>query len=143
MSDAGAFNPGVKVVAHFILIVAMQLAAQKGSDIFRFDSMYGCAGQIVIDAFEILLAFEHDIGGIFGLHDRPMISQVEDFDNRTKALGKLIQDAMDQIHLEPIGNLLGFGEIGNTDKQAFDELMVDASLLQLGGQPAVAIEIDL
>jgi hypothetical protein len=105
--------------------------------------MYCRARQIVIDALKVLLAFEDDIGGILGLHDRPMIAQVEHFDDRTKALGKVIQDAMDQIDLEPIGNLLGGSKIGHTDKQVVDEWMVDVSILQLGGQSAMAVKIDL
>ena len=67
MLDAGAFNTGIKIVAQLVGIVAMQLAAQKGGDIFRLDGVDGRAGQMIVNAVEILLTFEHDIGGIFGL----------------------------------------------------------------------------
>ena len=50
---------------------------------------------------------------------------------------------MDQIDLEPIGKLLGFGEIGHTNKQVVNELIVDVSIFEFGGQPAMAIKIDL
>ena len=78
-------------------------------------------------------AVKNNISGILGLHDTPMIAQVKLSDDRAIAISKAIQDCVDHINFEPIGNLLGFGKIAYKYKKVVSDLIVDFSFSQLGG----------
>jgi hypothetical protein len=72
---------------------------------------------VVIDGFQVALAFKYNINSVFGLHDTPMILQAKLFDYRTIAFGKKIQAAMDQFAIKALGNSLGLGKIIDGNKQ--------------------------
>lgn len=51
MLKASALYSGMKVIAHFVLIVPRQFAAEKGGDVFRFYRVHCGSHQFLIDCF--------------------------------------------------------------------------------------------
>ena len=54
--EACRFDANVEAVAHLALVVAVQLAAQKGHDVVGLHRVDGVAGEILIDGAEFRLA---------------------------------------------------------------------------------------
>lgn len=143
MLDPRSLDPCVEIVAHFILVVFMELSSQEGCDVFRFYGVDGRAGEVPIDCLEILLSSKNDVGCILSLHDTPMIAQVESLDDRAKPLCKEIEPMVQEIHFEGIAELLGLAKIRNPREHIVHESKRGALPGQLNSQPSVPIEIDL
>jgi len=141
--DPRSLDPCVKIVAHFILVVLMELSSQEGCDVFRFYGVDGSAGEVPIDCLEIFLVSEDNVGCILGLHDTPVIAQVESLDDGAKLLCKEIEPMVKEIHLEGIAELLGMAEIRYPREHIVHESKTGALLGQMNSQPSVPIEIDL
>ena len=91
MFDPGSLDPGVKFVAHFILIVSIEFSTQESGDVVGFDSMDSGACQVLIDGLQVFPAFEDNIGSIFGFRDAPVILEIELLDKRAVSLSKDIE----------------------------------------------------
>jgi len=70
--DPRAFDADVETVAHFPLVLGVQLAPQKCGDVVGLDRMNRCPGQVAIDGRHIRLPPEDDVGGIFALIHTPV-----------------------------------------------------------------------
>ena len=111
MPHPRAFDAHVVAVAHLVLVVAVQLLAQKRGDIIGFDGVNRRADQLPIETLQVRLAVEHDVGGILGRVQTPVILRLDLAEHRTVALGKLIQSSMQSLRLPVIGDLLRFAPI--------------------------------
>jgi hypothetical protein len=141
--DPGSLDACVEIIAHLTFIVPMKLSAKEGCDVFRLYGMNGGTSQMFIDGLKILLGPEHDIGCIFGLHDAPVISHAELFDDRTKTFCKKIEPCVEQFNFEGIRKTLSVTKIRNTRKAIVDKIKWNGALVQLHGQPGMSIKIDL
>lgn len=72
VSNTGALDAGVEIVAHLVLVVSVELASEKGGNVVGFDGVSGGANQFLVKRGKVLLALEYDVGGVFGLHEAPM-----------------------------------------------------------------------
>jgi len=141
--DPGSLNPGVEVISHLTLITLMKLSAEEGGDILRLDGVNGCSGEMGVYQLEILLALEDDIGCILSLHDAPVVSEIELFDDGAEALGKQIKPCMEDLDFERIREVLRLVKIRDLRKDIVHESKGDVALAQTQSQPAMTIEIDL
>src|SRR3990172_5814836 len=85
--DAGAFNADVEAVTHFVLIVAVELAAQERGDVVGLDGVNGGSGEIVVNGGQVGLPLEDHIGGVLGLVHTPIINDSEMLEDRTETAG--------------------------------------------------------
>ena len=91
MFDTGAFDSDVETVAHFILVIGVEFAAEKRGDVIGLDGMNRRAGEIGVNGPKIGLSVEHHIGGVFALVQTPVIHEIEVFDDGAILTGKPIQ----------------------------------------------------
>jgi hypothetical protein len=82
--DTGAFNADIEAVTHFVLLVAVKLAAEERGDVVGLDGVNGGSGEIVVNGSQVGLASEDHIGGVLGLVDAPVIDNCKMFKDRTK-----------------------------------------------------------
>jgi len=94
MLDAGSFDTGAEVVAQFILVMTGELPSEECGDLIRFHGVDGRSGNGFIDSSKISLSFEHNIRGIFNLHEAPVIGNVQLFDHRAIEPGIFIKAMM-------------------------------------------------
>ena len=134
---------GVKVIAHFILITAMEASSQKGSDVVGLDGMYGRPDQFVIDWSKIALSLENNVRGVFGLQDAPMIAILKKTDDRTVHAGRSVEYPVNAFGVDVIGQCLRLVKVLDAHKTVVEHCRMDAFFAQLGRHLVVAVEIEL
>jgi hypothetical protein len=85
-----ALEAHVIAVAHLALVVAVQLLAQKRGDVVGLDRVNGGPNQIPVDGLQVGLPMKHDVGGVFGLIQTPVVRFLDPFQNRAVSVGELI-----------------------------------------------------
>ena len=70
---------------------------------FGFDGQDGLPGKLFIEGFEDGWRAEHQISGVFDLHETPVVGLGEDVEHRTALLGIVIEDAMQVVGREGVG----------------------------------------
>lgn len=121
----------------------MQFAPEKGGHVVGFDGVDGGARQCAVDVLEIRWSAENDIRGLLGLHDAPVIVQPKVADHRAVASRETIQQLMDCPDLQAIRQSLGLFPLGDVHEGVVDLSERVPVLSGLGGEPVVAVEIDL
>jgi len=94
VAHASAFDANVVAVAQFILVVAVEFLAQKGGDVVGLDCVNGRSNQLPINDLQVRLPPKHDVGGIFGFIQAPVIRLFDLFENRAVSIGERIQLAV-------------------------------------------------
>ena len=143
MLDAGAQPTLVEAIAQLSLVVAIQLAAEKGGNICRFDCMSQGFQEERVKRLQCVLALEDQVGRILRLHDAPVIGQLQIGDDRTVLLRQFVEAQMQGLHLELARQLIGDVVIGDMNESVIQGLKSDAVFPQLMGQPGVSVEIEL
>src|SRR5450631_1415198 len=77
-----------------------EFLAQERGDVFGLDRQHGLARELLVKGSEDLLALEHQVGRIFGLHEAPVVRLTEDVEHGAAKLGVAVQVAVQQIGLE-------------------------------------------
>lgn len=141
--DPGSLNSGVELISHLPFIAVVELSSKEGGDILGLDGVNGCSGEMGVDQLEILLAFEHDISCILSLHDAPVVSEIELFDDGAQSFGKQIEPCVEHIDFETIREALCLAKIRDPREDIVHESKGDVALTQTQSQPTVPVEIDL
>ena len=94
VADPRALDAHVVAIAHFPLVVAAELLAQKSGDVVGLDRVNGGANQIPIYRLQIGLPAEHDVGGVLSLVQAPVIRFLDLLQDGTVSLGEFVQLAM-------------------------------------------------
>jgi hypothetical protein len=94
VGEACALDAGAKIVAEFILVGRGELSAEEGGDLIGFERVNGGVHDGVIQGLEIALAVEEAVGGIFNLHEVPVIVCADMMHNGTKAFNPAIETSM-------------------------------------------------
>jgi hypothetical protein len=92
--DTSAFDAHVVTVAHLILVVAVEFLAQKGGDVVGLDRVDGGSSQVPMNGLQVRLPPKHDVGGVFGFVQAPVIRLFDRFENRAVLIRKLVQLAV-------------------------------------------------
>ena len=143
MLNACSLYTGVEIVAQFILIIAVKFSSQKCGDVVGLDGMYGRPDQFVIDGRKIALSFENNVGGIFGLHDAPVIAVLKKIDDRTVQAGISVEYLVNTLDDKVVGQALSPVKVFDVDKTIVEHGRLDAFLGQLRSQFVMAVEIEL
>jgi len=143
VSDTGALDTGLEVVADFVGRPVSQLASEKGSDIAGFDGMHGSSDQVVVDRCQVCLAVEDDVCGVFDLHEGPVVLGTEMPSDGTEAPDEFAQATMQVVDAQGVGKLLGRRPISNLDEGVVPQVVGDAFLTESGGEHAVPVAVEL
>jgi hypothetical protein len=114
-----------------------------GGDVFGFDSEDGLPGKLFIEGFQDGLRAEHQISGVLDLHETPMVGLSEDVEHRTALLGIAIQDAMQVVGREAIGEGLRALPVLDVQEGVVGKGETDPGGGELAGQPAMPVAIEL
>lgn len=136
-------NAGVKLVAHFALVIPMEFLPQESGDILRFNRVDRCTYQRVVQSLEVGLPSEDDVGCIFSLHDAPVILKAKLLDDRAVTLGENVESLVQVLNPDTIREPLGLFKVANLKKGVVFQHVGDAFLLKLGCQPIVPVEVEL
>jgi len=138
-----ALDTGVKVVANFPLVVGGQLTSKESNNVFWLDSMDGSMGDGGIERLEISLSLEDNVGGIFHLHQTPMISRGKISSYRAILSGNFVEVLMEPTNIQCISQCLSTIKVGNVDKGIFQHGISDPFFLEFDSQFIMPIEIEL
>ena len=141
--DTGSLDTCVKIVAYLTLVICVEISSEKRSDVVGFDGVGSGANQLIIKGREILLAFEHDVGGVFDLHEAPMVSVEELANDGAVASHGPVQKFVQAVGTHGIGELLGGCRIRDLDESVVEHFVVDAVLVQFSRQFVMAVEVKL
>ena len=141
--NSGTHNASAEVIAHLTLVEPVNFAAQERSNVVDFYCMNGCSHQFSINYFQVALLAENDVGGIFGLHDAPMVIVRKVSNHRTVLPGRFIENAMHLLDIDVVGQFLGFVKVSDGYEGVVEHSVVDAFLVEFGRQLVMTIEIEL
>ena len=143
MPDAGPLDPRCELTADLLGELGSDPVAEEGGDVFGFDGQDGLPGKLLIEGFENSWRAEHQISGVFDLHETPVVGLGKDVEHRTALLGIVIEDAMQAVGREGVGEGLRALPVVDAQKGVVGKGESDAGDGELAGQPAMAIAIEL
>ena len=143
MPDAGPLDPRCELTADLLDKLGSDPVAEEGGDMFGFDSEDGLPGKLLIQGFEDGWRAEHQIRGVLDLHETPMVGLSEDVERRTALLGIAIQDAMQVVGREAIGEGLRALPVVDAQESVVSQGETDPGGGELAGQPAMPVAIEL
>ena len=143
MLDAGSLDPRCELTTDLLDELGSDLVAQEGGDVFGFDREDGLPGKLFIEGFQDGLRAEHQISGVLDLHETPMVGLSEDVEHRTALLGIAIQDAMQVVGREAIGEGLRARPVVDLQEGVVGKGETDPGGGELAGQPAMPVAIEL
>src|SRR5215472_16777024 len=143
MLDAGALDPGCKLTSDLLGELGSDLVAEEGGDVFGFDGQDGLSGKLLIEGLEDGWRAEHQIRGVLDLNETPMVGLSEDVEDRTALLGITIEDAMEVIGREAVGEGLRPGPVVDAQEDIVGKGEADPGGGELPGQPAMAIAVEV
>ncbi len=144
MLQATALMSHVKTVSELVLIVAMELAAQKGCNFSGLHGVNRCSDYMLVDGLKVSLSLKDQISSKLCLHDTPMIEDTEFPEDRAVPFGKLVQTLMHIPDNEMVvGKILSNKPIAHFNEGVVSKLKADLLGFENSRQPIVAIEINL
>ena len=143
MLDAGAFDPGCELAANLLGELGGDLVAEEGGDVFGFDGQDGLPGKLFVEGLEDGWRAEHQVSGVLDLHETPMVGLSEDVDYRTALLGIVIEDTMQVIGREGIGEGLRARPVVDAQEGVVGKGETDPGRGELASQPAMSVAIEL
>lgn len=143
--EAKAFLPGFEGFEDFVLELGHESTAQESQDIFCRKAQQGVFGELGIEGAEIILGTEHDIGGVFGLVNGPVIVHALEqvVEQGIHASGQGVQTSGPGQADELIGQSLRPRQIVELDKGVFELFKSDVTAGHLTCQPGVSVNRDL
>ena len=82
MLDAGPFDPGRELAAQFLSQLRSDPAAEEVGDLLGFDAQHGLTDQLLVERGEGGGGAERKVGGIFHLHQAPVVHLFEHVEHR-------------------------------------------------------------
>jgi hypothetical protein len=141
--DACTEPTAIETITHLVLVVAMQLAPQKGGDVSRFDGLNQGFYELWIEALQCRLVAKDDVGCVLRLHDAPVVAHLQGGHCRTVGCRISVQTGMQRLNIERLRQRVGLCKIGNRQKCIVSHLKVDLLTAQLIGQHVVPVAIEL
>jgi hypothetical protein len=143
MFDTSSFNPRVKVIAHFILVAAVELTAKECGNILGFNRVNGGADNFVIDRFKIVFFLEDYVSSVFDLHKAPVILIDKVTNDRAVLPDDFIQLTMKIFNVDVVSNFLSFIKIFNLHKDIIEQLKINLLLVDRRYQQIVSVTVEL
>lgn len=141
--DAGALDAGMKVVAEFVLKAFGKFASEKHGHLFGFHGVDGGTDEFFINGLKFALASKDDVGGIFDLHQAPMVSAAEMAHDGAIGVYGLVQDFVKMLRDQALGELLRAGRIIQLNEGIVPHRVANLLPVELPCQDVVAITVEL
>lgn len=141
--DAGAFGPDIEVVPHFTEIPRVQLCPEEGGDILRFDGVNQRFKKKRIKRLQVVLPTEHDIGGILGLHNAPVVGDGQRINDRAKAARKAVERGMEMLAGDLIGVVLRTRQIRDGVEGVLGHHIPDPRFFEATRQDRMPVTVNL
>jgi len=141
--DTCTLYAGVKIIAEFIFKAIGEFAAQKHGNLFRLDSMDCGADEVFVKRLKVSLAFEHDVCGIFNLHNAPVIPAGKTIHSGAICADYLLQRSVQKSGVKLIGKSLSCGDVCDTHESVVPHRIVDSLAHKLARKDGVSIAIEL
>jgi hypothetical protein len=119
------------------------LPAEEAGDLLGLHVQHRLADQLLIERAESVSGAEHQIGGVFHLHQAPVVGLPEYLRHRAAQRGVAIQDTVQLIGGEAVGQLLGTAPVVDPHKGVVGHGVADALRGQPARQPAMAVAVEL
>ena len=97
MLDAGPLDAGGKLATHFLAQLRRDLAAEERGDLLGLDAEHRRPGQLLIERPQRCGRAEHQIGGIFHLHQAPVVGLTEYVEHRAALCGIPVEQTMQLV----------------------------------------------
>ena len=123
--------------------VCRDLPAEEAGDLLRFDAQHRLSDELLVERPKSDGGAERQIGGVFHLHQAPVVGLSEYRGHRATLLGIAIQGAVQPIWRKPVGQFLGSDSIVNPDEGIIGHGVADAFRRQTSRQPVVAVAVEL
>ena len=143
MFDTGTLNSRVEVIAHFVLVAAVEFATEECGDILGFDRVNGGTDNFVIYQFKVALLPEDDIRGVLDLHKAPVVVIGKMPNDWAVVPNNLIKLAMKPFNIDIIGELLSRIKIVNLYKDIIEHLKTYILFVKLCSQKIMPVAIEL
>ena len=141
--SARPLDARIQPVAHLVLVVAVELAAQKSGDVVRLHRVNGGPRQPLINRLQVALALEYDVGGELDLIQAPVVVEFERLHHRTVPVGEPIQFPMQHFDPELVGQFLSLLEVGDPAEGVVQHPVFDVALAHLPCQNTMAVTVEL
>ena len=141
--DAGALDADGKAAADLLRKQRGDLLAQEACDLLGFDREHRLTRELLVQGFEAGLGTKYQIGGVLQLHQAPVIAQSEHIEYRAALAGIAIQNPVQGIRLQGIGERLRPRPVLDTDKGVVEHGEVDTFGGQLLRQPRMPVAVEL
>ena len=96
-------NAGGEPAADFLSQLQSDLVAKKGGDVLGLDVQHGLTGELLIKRRQHRLRAEDQIGGIFDLHQTPVVGLPDHIQHRTAPRRITVEDAVQILRRQCIG----------------------------------------
>ncbi len=143
MFDPGAVNPGVEVRADLALVERVQGPAEEGAHVLSFDRVDGGTYEGLVEGGERRPAAEDNVGGVLDLLEAPVVAAGEAVEHGAALARPGIEAAVEALHREGVGELLGAGKVGNVEEDIVRQRVGNVVPPEFAGQPRVAIAVEL
>lgn len=80
--DASSPDAGGELAAHLLSKLGRDLAAEERSDLLRLHTQHRLPGELLIEWPQRRGGAEHHVGGVFHLHQAPVVSLAEYVEHR-------------------------------------------------------------
>ena len=141
--DACTLDTGLEVIAEFVQVSFGDFAAKEGSNMVRFDGMDGSTYQFLVDGSKVFLPLEDDIGGVFSLHDAPVIARGKVTQDGAILSNDLIKLPVQAVWANGGSQLLGAFRLVHIDKGVVQHGIADPFSLQFSCQFVMPVIVEL
>lgn len=131
---------------HFAVEVVVQAASEKGQDVLGGEVHRGVIEKTVVEFRQFGAAGEQDVGAVFGLLDDPVVTVGAEPRLTSQGIDLVsptIQLADPTQVDEPVGELLGLGNVIELSKRVVGLGEAELAMGHLACQPVVPVDIDL
>ncbi len=141
--DAASLDAGGQPRADLLRQLRRDLLAQEAGYFPGVRGQHRLTRQHVVQRHQRLLAAEHQVSGILGLPQAPVVGLAEHVEHRAQPLRVAVQPLMQHIGAQRVGYGLCTVHIGNAQKGVVGLHEPDALALERTGHGAVAIAVEL
>ena len=143
MPDTGSLNSCMKVIAHLVDVMAIELAPKERCNILWLHRVYSRTHHLLIDRLQIAPSFKDDVCRIFDLHETPMIPVGKVANHRTVLPDDSVKLSMETFDVYLIGQFLGLTKIVDLYEAIINQLKTTIFLIQLGRQLIMTVIVEL
>ena len=116
---------------------------RKRGDLLCLHAQHRLADELFIERRERCGGTERQVGGVFHLHQAPVIGLPEHVGYRAAPCGISIQGPVQLIGRKAVGQFLGAGPVIDPDEGVVSHGVADALRGQTPRQPAMAVAVEL